>query len=291
MTSPVDPNQICLTGENSFIRLSAEPGGNLTTRASHWRVLWSPSGAGHVLFLKSDDLSDNPVRVYSDNIALTRYLQGEIESMLFPEFANTSLPVIGAEFSKSGDPANFWTETVAATDESVVLSWYDFLTPFMLNVPGRQRGRAPSRCVQLFHTGSRSPTDRGQTGSQRRGIAGKCAGRRKVVRRASPGRKRGSNHSSPAGNRAGGQPKPKPRWDVHLPGAGNRGGSLAGVFRPLIAGPSGSAVSPRLSGWTARPGICRHAPAPAALLPKHRLPVTSSLAQPQTASSALKSGL
>ena len=29
----------------------------------------------------------------------------------------------------------------------------------------------------------------------------------------------------------------------------------------------------------------------AALLPKHRLPVTSSLAQPQTASSALKSGL
>ena len=31
--------------------------------------------------------------------------------------------------------------------------------------------------------------------------------------------------------------KPKPRWDVHLPGAGNRGGSLAGVFRLLIAGP------------------------------------------------------
>ena len=56
--------------------------------------------------------------------------------------------------------------------------------------------------------------------------------------------------------------KPKPRWDVHLPGAGNRGGSLAGVFRRLIAGPSGSAVSPRLSGWTARPGICRPSPAP-----------------------------
>ena len=47
-----------------------------------------------------------------------------------------------------------------------------------------------------------------------------------------------------------------------MPGAGNRGGSLAGVFRPLIAGPYGSAVSPRLSGWTARPGICRPAPAP-----------------------------
>ena len=30
-----------------------------------------------------------------------------------------------------------------------------------------------------------------------------------------------------------GGPKPKPRWDVHLPGAGNRVGSLAGVFRAL----------------------------------------------------------
>ena len=185
MTSPVDPNQICLTGENSFIRLSPEPGGNLTTRASHWRVLWSPSGAGHVLFLKSDDLSDNPVRVYSDNIALTRYLQDEIESMLFPEFANTSLPVIGAEFSKSGDPANFWTETVAAAGESVVLSWYDFLTPFMLNVPaGSVEGRPhgvyscfiPARGAQLTvggHTlsGVVSPEMRGAAQSSSACIA------------------------------------------------------------------------------------------------------------------------
>ena len=49
---------------------------------------------------------------------------------------------------------------------------------------------------------------------------------------------------------------------MHLPSAGNRCGSLAGVLRPLIAGPSGSAVSPRLSGWPARPGSCRPFPAP-----------------------------
>ena len=122
MTSPVDPNQICLTGENSFIRLSASAGGPNTTRSSHWRVLWSPAGAGHVLFLKSEDFNQNPDRVYSDNIALTRYLQQEIETLLFPEFADVGLPVIAAGFSKSGDPANFWTETVAAADETVVLS-------------------------------------------------------------------------------------------------------------------------------------------------------------------------
>ena len=57
-----------------------------------------------------------------------------------------------------------------------------------------------------------------------------------------------------------------------MPGAGNRGGSLAGVFRPLIAGPSGSAVSPRLSGWTARPGICRPSPLPTQGQALHRRP-------------------
>ena len=43
-------------------------------------------------------------------------------------------------------------------------------------------------------------------------------------------------------------PKPRPRWDVHSPEAGNRAGNLAGVLRPLTAGPSGSGASPRLSG-------------------------------------------
>ena len=38
----------------------------------------------------------------------------------------------------------------------------------------------------------------------------------------------------------GREPKPKPRWDVHLPEVGDRAGSLAGGIRPLIAGPCGS---------------------------------------------------
>ena len=142
MTSPVDPSQIVLTGENSFIRLSREEGGPQTTRTSHWRVLWSPGGAGHVLFLKSEDLDGDQVRVYSDNIAMTRYVQEEIESMLFPEFADANLPVIPAEFSRFGSIASAYNETVVAATETVVLSWHDFLTPYMLNNPaGQASGR------------------------------------------------------------------------------------------------------------------------------------------------------
>ena len=92
-SNPTDPGELRLTGENSFIRLAQEEGGPQTTRVSHWRVLFSPSGAGHVLFIKSD-LIDDEVRVYSDNIALARWLQEEIETMLFPEFADQSVPVV-----------------------------------------------------------------------------------------------------------------------------------------------------------------------------------------------------
>jgi hypothetical protein len=158
MTSPIDPNQIVLTGENSFIRLSSTAGGASTTRTSHWRILWSPAGAGHVLFLKSEQVAGGAARVYSDNIALTRYLQEEIETHLFPEFADVSLPVIAAEFGRSGDAANFYTESVATADGTLELTWYDFLTPFMLNVPaGSVEGRPhgvyscfiPARHAQL----------------------------------------------------------------------------------------------------------------------------------------------
>ena len=139
-SNPTDPNQVRLTGENSFIRLVQADGGAQTTRASHWRVLYSPGGQGHVLYLKSD-LIDDEVRIYSDNIGLARWLQGEIETMLFPDFADQSIPVIDAEFSKSGDGRAFWVEKIESEDDDIQLAWHDFVDPFMLVVPAGSGGR------------------------------------------------------------------------------------------------------------------------------------------------------
>ena len=69
---PVDPNEVMMTGENSFIRLSPDGGKTLSDRASHWRVLWCPAGGGHVLFLQST-LTDAKVKIYSDNIGCLLY--------------------------------------------------------------------------------------------------------------------------------------------------------------------------------------------------------------------------
>ena len=104
MAQPVDPNAVLMTGENSFIRLSLDGGQTLSTRVSHWRVLWCPAGAGHAMFIQSP-LIDNRVQIYSDNMAVARWLQRTIETLLYPAFADVSLPVIGAQFARAGDPS------------------------------------------------------------------------------------------------------------------------------------------------------------------------------------------
>ena len=111
MAQPVDPNAVLMTGENSFVRLSLDGGTTLSTRVSHWRVLWCPAGAGHAMFIQSP-LIDNRVQIYSDNMAVARWLQRTIETLLYPAFADVGLPVIGAQFARAGDPHSTVVEAV-----------------------------------------------------------------------------------------------------------------------------------------------------------------------------------
>jgi len=134
MTSPVDLNMVLMTGENSFIRLSADGGKTQSDRFSHWRVLWCPAGAGHALFVQST-LTNGAVQVYADNEPVARWLQQTIEALLYPAFADTRLPVTRAQFTRHGDIASGAREEVAAAGTKIVLGWEDFLVPFVLNMP------------------------------------------------------------------------------------------------------------------------------------------------------------
>jgi hypothetical protein len=132
MATHTDPNQVRLTGENQYMRLHAEEHGPMTTRCSHWRILLSPGGSGHTLFLRSD-VTDGQVRIYADNIALARWLQQEI--LTAGEFADQAIPVVHAAFSRAGDTRSRWTETVEIDAETIALTWYDFGEPFVIGVP------------------------------------------------------------------------------------------------------------------------------------------------------------
>ncbi len=70
----VDANKVRLTGENSFLRLGGSLETEPTTSNSHWRIVHSPRGPGHVLFTKGE-LTGGEARIYSDNIDMARWLQ------------------------------------------------------------------------------------------------------------------------------------------------------------------------------------------------------------------------
>jgi hypothetical protein len=137
-TQTLDPNQVILTGENPFIRLSGSDEGQATTDASLWRILLSPAGPGHVLYFKSE-LTDGRWRIYSDNIALARWLQTTVQGMLNADTADPAIAVIEARFDKTGDLRSFWTETVRTSSEEVQLSWHDLGEPLLLHMAPGER--------------------------------------------------------------------------------------------------------------------------------------------------------
>ena len=156
----VDPHDVVMTGENSFIRLSNDEGKTVSDRVSHWRVLWSPAGQGHALFVESSLAGGRPV-IFADNFGVARYLQRTIEKLLHAPFADESLPIIDAEFSRTGDSLSTVEERVAARDSHIVLGWWDLMKPFILTMPPGAMNRPlgvystfiPARSAQLSVNG------------------------------------------------------------------------------------------------------------------------------------------
>ncbi|HZM33961.1 MAG TPA: hypothetical protein VFC18_05640 [Burkholderiales bacterium] len=160
----VDPHDPVMTGENSFIRLSDDGGKTITQRVSHWRVLWCPAGQGHALFIESSLTGKGP-RVYSDNPGVARYLQRTIEVLLHKPFADESLPVVEAKFSRSGNSLSTCEERVLSRKDDIVLAWWDLMAPFVLTMPPGAMGRPlgvystflPAKSAQLAVNGEAAP--------------------------------------------------------------------------------------------------------------------------------------
>ena len=145
-----DPNRVILTGENPFIRLSSTGSEPFTTNASFWRIITSGGGPGHVLYIKSE-LTEELWRIYSDNIAMARWLQRTVQGVLNAELKDLSIPVTEAVFSKSGNPRYYWTEQVVARGEEIALTWYDIGEPLLIHTqPNADPGRPYGVCTLLI---------------------------------------------------------------------------------------------------------------------------------------------
>jgi len=145
-----DPNHLILTGENPFIRLSETDGGPVTTNASFWRIILSPAGPGHVLYLRSE-LTQDRWRIWSDNIAMARWLQATVQGMLNGELSDTAIPVTDATFSNEGDVRDYWTERLTSREEEVALTWHDIGEPLLIHTqPGPPPARKYGVCTVLI---------------------------------------------------------------------------------------------------------------------------------------------
>jgi hypothetical protein len=157
----VDANRVILTGENSVIRLNKADNDAFTTNATFWRLVTSPRGSGHVLYLKSE-LTDARWRIYSDNIAMARWLQSTVLGAINAELRDDAIPVAEAQFSRSGDARDFWTERLEARDEAIALTWYALGEPFLVHTqPNSIPGRPYGMCTVLIPAGGARLTRNG----------------------------------------------------------------------------------------------------------------------------------
>jgi hypothetical protein len=162
MTQPqlVDPHDPVMTGENSFVRLSNDTGNTISERVSHWRVLWSPAGQGHALYIESTLLGSKP-KIYADNAGVARFLQRTIETLLHKPFADESLPIVDAKFERTGSSLSAVEERIVSAKGEIILTWWDFMTPFVLTMPPGAMNRPlgvystfiPARGAQLSVNG------------------------------------------------------------------------------------------------------------------------------------------
>lgn len=161
----IDSNRVIVTGENPFIRLSPSDGAANTTDASFWRIIFSPAGPGHVLYLRSE-LTGDKVRIYSDNIAMARWLQATVQGMLNADTRDPAIAVVDAEFEKHGDMRSFWTETMRSAEDEVALTWYDLGEPLLVHTqPEPPPGRAYGVCTVLIPARSARLTMNGEQAS------------------------------------------------------------------------------------------------------------------------------
>ena len=128
---PILPGRLVLNGENPFIRLSAAPGEPFTTDASLWTVTYSPRGAGHALFIRSE-LTDGQWRIYADNTAMVRWLQTTVQGMLNPETASGHIAVAEATFSRRGDVQGSWNQRVRSGVDEISLTWSRLIEPLLM---------------------------------------------------------------------------------------------------------------------------------------------------------------
>jgi hypothetical protein len=143
----VNPGVVDWSGENPGITLKSSPDGENTCLVSFFRVVVSPHGPGHAVFILTEPNSVGAAGAvnacYTDNEPLARYLMSDFLNYFGawkgnPNLAN--LPFLPADnWTHSGDSATAWTEHVKGPNCDLTFTWGDTDPAFMVEYASKEQ--------------------------------------------------------------------------------------------------------------------------------------------------------
>ena len=146
----IRPGEVAWSGDNSGIYLKHDPQGDYVTRASYFRVTYSPHGIGNVLVLLS-----GPTHVcLHDNEPLARWLVKEF-ARHFPQFRSSpemerlGYERLDAHFSE-GDARSGIRERFHAPGWEVELRWAPAGAAFFIALPPERAATGRHEMYSLF---------------------------------------------------------------------------------------------------------------------------------------------
>ena len=146
----IRPGEVAWTGDNSGIYLKHDPAGDYVTRASYFRVTYSPHGVGNVLVL----LSGPTELCLHDNEALARWLVRDfarhfpqLESS--PEMDRLAYVKLDAHICE-GDARSGIRERFRAPEHEVELRWGPAGEAFFIALPPERAATGRHEMYSLF---------------------------------------------------------------------------------------------------------------------------------------------
>jgi hypothetical protein len=168
VSNAVRAGKVWISGENPGIRLLDKEGGETLSRASFWRVHWSPYGPGHVcLITTGDGKGPGNIRIaLYDNARLFEYLTKEMLGSFDKTYAEQPFkPIGGAKFGVTGDSLSERRERCEGGNYKIELVWRDFQTASVRDTmvgsrPQNPFGltylRIPARAAEIIINGKKA---------------------------------------------------------------------------------------------------------------------------------------
>lgn len=149
----INPGIVDWTGENPGIYLKDDANGPYTAVASFFRVIASPHGAGHAVFLITAARGGINA-ILADNRPLAEYLRTHFVAHFGSFKGNPALPGLpiqpAAVLPPAGDVSGAWTESMLGDGARVSLTWSDLGKPFLVEIPKDKSATGAHELFSVF---------------------------------------------------------------------------------------------------------------------------------------------